>query len=332
MVTGLRPKNGIGMGVSAGVGAGLVWGLAFPIPVLLHGWNAVTVTAGRYIAYGLISAIFFAVGGRQLHRLAVDHWRTALLFAVSGNVGYYLLLVIGIATVGAPATDLVIGSIPIVLALVGNWVAPVYAWRRIVIPIVLVMIGLVIVNTLEIAGTRAYNPAPTVVKLAGLIAALGAVAIWSWYALANARFLADHPDTSPAGWSTVVGVATGAVTFVAMPLAWATGQLAPSASAENISSLIVGAIILGVAVSWGGTWLWNAASSRLPPALAGLLINVETVSGFAYVYAARWQWPAAGQLIGFALVVLGVIAAPYRKPSFNGRSPGWRIRPGATDR
>ena len=320
MVTGLRPKTGIGRGVTAGVSAGLIWGLAFPIPVLLHGWNAVTVTAGRYIAYGLASAVLFALGGRPLHRLAAGHWWTALVFAVTGNVGYYLLLVIGIVTVGAPATDLVIGCIPIVLALVGNWVAPAYAWRRIVLPVVLVSIGLVLVNTLEISGSRAYNPAPVAVKIAGLIAAFGAVAIWSWYALANARFLADHADVSPAGWSTVVGVATGAVTIVAIPLAWATGQLAPSNSDDGLIRLIIGAAILGVVVSWAGTWLWNAASSRLPPALAGLLINVETVSGFAYVYAARWQWPPAGQFIGFGLVIAGLLAAPYRQPSLRTRS------------
>jgi len=83
------------MGVTAGVSAGVIWGLAFPIPVLLHGWNAVTVTAGRYIAYGLASAVFFAIGGPPLRRLAAGHWWTALVFAVTGNVGYYLLLVIG---------------------------------------------------------------------------------------------------------------------------------------------------------------------------------------------------------------------------------------------
>src|SRR5207249_9100449 len=140
--------------------------------------------------------------GRALHRLRTGvrgllrHWRPSITppggrtLVDSPGVrrhrerGYYLLLVIGIVTVGAPATDLVIGCIPIVLALVGNWVAPAYAWSRIVLPVVLISIGLVIVNTLEISGTRAYNPAPIAVKIAGLIAACGAVAIWSWYALA----------------------------------------------------------------------------------------------------------------------------------------------------
>ena len=41
-------------GLLAGTGAGLVWGLAFLVPVLLPGWSAVAVTAGRYLAYGML--------------------------------------------------------------------------------------------------------------------------------------------------------------------------------------------------------------------------------------------------------------------------------------
>jgi hypothetical protein len=40
--------------------------------------------------------------------------------------------------------------------------------------------------------------------------------------------------------------------------------------------------------------------------VAGLLVNLETVGGFGYVYAARQHWPAAGQLAGLALVLAGV--------------------------
>src|SRR5437763_16443117 len=116
MVRRLRSKTGTGMGVTAGVSAGVIWGLAFPIPVLLHGWNAVAVTAGRYIAYGLASAVFLALGGRPLRRLAARHWWTDLVFAVTGNVGYYLRLVIRIGTVCAPATDPASGYIPSVRA------------------------------------------------------------------------------------------------------------------------------------------------------------------------------------------------------------------------
>lgn len=68
-------------GVAAGGAAGLVWGLAFLVPVLLHGWSAVAVTTGRYLAYGLVSALLFLAGRRGMRGLARRHWRPALAFA-----------------------------------------------------------------------------------------------------------------------------------------------------------------------------------------------------------------------------------------------------------
>jgi hypothetical protein len=77
--------------------------------------------------------------------------------------------------------------------------------------------------------------------------------------------------------------------------------------------LIAAVVILGVVVSWIGTWLWNLASARLSPVLAGLLVNVETIAGFAYVYAAKLQWPPPGQLAGLLLVITGVALAVRRQ-------------------
>jgi hypothetical protein len=83
---------------------------------------------------------------------------------------------------------------------------------------------------------------------------------------------------------------------------------------------LAGTALLGVVVSWGGTWLWNTASARVPTTTAGLLINVETVSGYVYVYLARHQWPPLGQLLGFALILAGVgLALGYRQAP---RHPG----------
>ncbi len=318
-------------GTAAGVTAGLVWGLAFLLPVLLGGWNPVIVTIGRYLAYGLLSAVLFALGGSAV-RQAARHWRIALAFAAAGNVGYYLLLVIGIHTAGAPLTDMVIGAIPVVVAIVGNWLSPAYSWRRLALPLALVTSGLALVSVLEISGVHAYLPGPAGQKAAGLIAACGAVILWTWYALANARFLARHPDISSAHWTTTVGVATGAVTLAGLPIAATTGDLTtPAAGNAGTGKLIAAAVILGVVVSWAGTWLWNLASSRLSPTLAGQLVNVETIAGFAYVYAARQQWPPAGQLTGLALVIIGITLTIRRQqPPSHTYSPGTRHRAAAS--
>jgi drug/metabolite transporter (DMT)-like permease len=299
--------------MAAGVGASLVWGSAFAVPVLLGDWNPVIVTLGRYLVYGLLSAILFALGSGGPRRALREHWRTALAFALAGNAVYYLLLVIGIKAAGAPLTDMVIGAIPVVVAVTGNVLAPAglagnrVPWRRLALPLGLVTAGLALVSALELAGVHAYLAASPAEKVAGMLAACASVVLWTWYALANARFLARHEMVSPAGWSTAVGVATGAVALAGLPAAALAGQLSTPASAHpGPARLVAGVVFLGVVVSWAGTWLWNLASSRLSPAVAGLLVNLETVSGFGYVYAVRQHWPPAGQLAGLALVLAGV--------------------------
>ena len=112
---------------------------------------------------------------------------------------------------------MVIGVIPVAVTVAGNVLTPAFRWRRLALPLTLVMLGLALVSALEISGVHAYLVAPAAEKAAGLIAAGGAVVLWTWYALANARFLAGHHDMAPASWSTIVGVATGAVALAACP-------------------------------------------------------------------------------------------------------------------
>ena len=303
-------------GLLAGTGAGLVWGLAFLVPVLLPGWSAVAVTAGRYLAYGMLSLALLSCQGRAGWRLAREHWRAALAFAVTGNAGYYLLLVIAIQKIGAPVTDTIIGSIPVVVAVVSNWRTQALPWQRLALPVALSLAGLALVNAVEFTGTHSTVTAPFGTKLLGLAAAVGAVALWTWYGLANATFLAARPRIPGGSWSSVVGLATLAVTLAALlPLTFLGQTRWPAAGQREAAMFLAGIAVLGVAVSWGGTWLWNTASARLPATTAGILINVETVSGYVYVYIARQQWPPPGQLLGFALILTGVGLALTRRPA-----------------
>src|SRR5260370_22976388 len=91
-------RNSLGVGATAATTAGLIWGLAFLVPVVLDEWNPVIVTAGRYLAYGVVTGVIFLMAGRDLRRIARRHWPPAPLYAIPGNGGYYPLLVVGIPT------------------------------------------------------------------------------------------------------------------------------------------------------------------------------------------------------------------------------------------
>jgi hypothetical protein len=98
----------------------------------------------------------------------------------------------------------------------------------------------------------------------------------------------------------------------------------PAVSRRDTVVFLTGIAVLGVAVSWGGTWLWNTASARLPVTTAGILINIETVSGYVYVYAARQHWPPLGQILGFALILAGVGLALTRRQAPTHPTPALR--------
>src|SRR2546430_12022425 len=138
-------------GLVWGVAANLIWGLAFLVPRLLPAQDSVEITLGRYLFYGLLSAGiagFTGASGLRGHSRRV--WLTGLVFAFAGNLGYYFFLVQGVVHVGAPVTAVIIGTLPVTVALAGNWVRHESALSRLLLPLGLIAIGLLLVNVTEV--------------------------------------------------------------------------------------------------------------------------------------------------------------------------------------
>jgi len=311
-------------GVALGVGAGLLWGLAFVLPELAPGWSAVAIATGRYLIYGVVSAVMLIVVAHRTAgtiTLVRRHWRPALAFAVTGNVGYYLLLVVAIQTVGAALAAVIIGSIPVVLAAVSNLRHRSYSWRRLAAPLILVGAGLTVVSAPTVLAPDHSSVASIVV---GMASAAGAVVLWTIYGVANAEFLARHRDVAGSVWTAIIGIFTGAFALVLIPVALSRSPWRGSGTplGSDIGLLLGVSVVLGLFVSWGATWLWNETSARIPTALAGLLITVETVAGYSYAYLLQARPPAVRELAGFAAVIIGVVLvarlAPNRIPAESG--------------
>ncbi len=305
-------------GVLLGTGAGLLWGLAFVLPGFAPQWSAVTVTTGRYLAYGVASCLVLVILARRgsaVLETVRNHWRPALVYAATGNVAYYLLLVVAIQTAGAPLATAVVGSIPVVIAAVANIAERSYSWRRLVVPLLIVTVGLAVVTAPRIAAPSGDGSSGSVVV--GVLAGLGAVALWTSYGISNARLLRRHPDLGGSAWSAVVGVFTGILALALVPVALLLGPFtgAGGPSIPDVQGLLVVAVLLGVAVSWWGTWLWNDASSRLSTTLAGLLIVTETIAGYTYSYLVELRLPPLTELLGFALVIAGVVVVTRLRPT-----------------
>lgn len=294
-------------GIGLGIGANLIWGLAFLVPVLLPEFSPVAVTLGRYVCYGLLSVLLIAVTGTRLRGHGWPVWRACLLFAVAGNIGYYFLLVQGIALVGAPVVAVIIGTLPVTVAVYGNLRRREFPFSRLVLPIGLILLGLVAVNVseLDFSGLSGRSLGA---QLLGVGCAVVALAMWTWFGVANAQFLREHPRISSADWATLIGVATLGLSVLAAPLLLVTGDaVGRGIGADSLWFLVLGSLVLGVLVSWGGTLLWNQASSRLPVSVAGQLIVFETISGLVYVFLASGKTPPLLGVAGMVAVLTGVL-------------------------
>ncbi len=300
-------------GICSGISVNVLSALTFIIPQREAGFTSIQLALGRYLSYGLVSLCLFLLVTR--HRVKGSDrrtWLTTLLFAATGNVGYYIFLVLGVQNVGASVTALINGILPVTVALYGNWKRREYPFSRLLLPIILLVLGLLVINLYALSGRQGLPEASVGQRFLGILFAGVAVALWTWYAVANTNFLRTHPDLSSATWSTMIGVSTLLLALLALPLAPASGGIPFGLQTilEPGSPLLpfaVGSLILGIVVSWGGTWLWNQAFVALPVSLAGQLIVFEPITVLIYVAVADAQFPNLFEFLGASLIILGIM-------------------------
>lgn len=310
-------------GVLYALAAGLMWGLVFIVPTLLPGYPPALQSAGRYLAFGLIALPLAWLDRTALRQLTRADWLEALKLALAGNLLYYLCLATAIQRTGGPLPTMIIGTLPIVIAITANLRNARrdgrLPWLRLAPSLAMVAMGIACVNQAEL-GTLRGNSSDDLWRYAsGIPFALAGVACWTWYPLRNADWLRDHPGRSPRTWATAQGVATLPLALGAYVLAWlwegARGDAGFAMPFGPQSLYFVGLMAAsGLFASWLGTVCWNEASQRLPTALVGQLIVFETLAALVYAFALRREWPPLLTLAGIVLLVAGVVWALRVEP------------------
>ncbi len=320
----MHTRRDLATGTGFALAAGLAWGLVFVAPLLLPQYPALLLSCARYLAFGLIALPLALLDRHELAALTRADWTEALKLSAIGNLLYYACLAAAIQRAGAPLPTMVIGTLPVVIAVVANRrrSAAVLArdgrlpWQRLLPSLALIGAGIALVNRAEWAQLGAGADAGR--YAVGALLAAGAVACWTWYPIRNADWLRAHPGRSARAWATAQGLAT-------LPLAAAGYVVAAAWQGMSGSDFplplgpapvfFVGLMFaIGLVASWLGTLCWNAASQRLPPALSGQLIVFETLAALAYAFALRGQMPGAATATGIALLVAGVVWALRARP------------------
>jgi drug/metabolite transporter (DMT)-like permease len=295
-------------GVASALGAGLCWGLVFVAPVMLPDAHPVALSLGRYLAFGLIALALAWPARVALAALSRADWHEALRLALVGNLVYYAFLASAIQAADVPLPTLIIGTLPVVIAVTANLKQRELAWKRLWPALMAIAGGIVLVHASEASAGLSRAP------VLGAVLALAAVVCWTWYPIRNARWLQTHPQHSAATWATAQGLATLPLALLGTLLAIGLSGMLPAGPADAVPpwgsqvALFLGLMTaIGLLASWLGTLLWNRASQRLPTALSGQLIVFETLAALAYGYLWRGQWPDLNAACGIALLCLGVV-------------------------
>lgn len=309
-------------GVLFALAAGLMWGLVFIAPTLLPEYPAALLSVGRYLAFGLIALPLGWLDRRGLRGLTRTDWIEALKLSAIGNLLYYLCLASAIQRAGGPLPTMIIGTLPVVIAVCANLRdhrrdgrLP---WRRLAPSLLLIALGIACVNQVELEAMHQATDLDGWRYASGALLAILALVCWTWYPLRNADWLRAHPDRNPRAWATAQGLATLPLAMTGYVVLWAgmgaSGSGFDMPLGPRPMHFLGLMLAIGLLASWLGTLCWNEASQRLPTALVGQLIVFETLAALAYAFMLRGRLPDGLSALGILLLVAGVMWALRIKP------------------
>ncbi len=298
------------IGILAGLLAGAFWGLVFVAPRVVAPFTGLDLTIGRYAVFGLVSLCLMMHPKFRPSRITRQHLLIALLLGLTGYVFYYVSVAYAVQLAGAAIPPLVIGALPVLLAIIGNWNEKGVPWKHLAFPLSLITAGIALVNVATVLQAEDFG-SRTFIFL-GFVSAIVALIVWLLYAVVNAKAVRAPDAPGSLSWTCLQGLGAGIGTLTLLPFAGLQGSSA-LAHADLTSSqgitFIVCALVLGIASSWVATWLWIVASKRLPLALSAQLIVSETIFALLFGFAYEARWPSIPEWIGIALQLVGVVSA-----------------------
>lgn len=292
-------------GVLSGLAAGAMWGLVFLAPKFVPEASPFLLSAGRYISYGLIAALLIAPRWKRLVGL-LDRktWWALIWLSLTGNVIYYLFLVVSVHYAGVAASALIVGAVPVVVALWGLKDKNSPPIRRVGPPILLAALAVVLIGWGSFSQGRVAADQSSLTVAIGLVAGLIALVLWTSYAVGNSRWMTKMTAVSSHDWSLLIGVVTGALSLFLVPVAIFTMGDMDGAFWPRFLMVSVGIAVLASVV---GNAFWNRASRLLPLTMLGQMIVFETLFAFLYGFIWEQRGPTIIEIVAIVMLVISVV-------------------------
>lgn len=299
-------------GVLSGLFCGALWGLTFVAPRAVDPFSTIDLTVLRYGLFGGFSILLMlAVSRFRPH--GYDRRRLILGLALGGccYTGYFLAIALAVRYAGTVIPPIIVGTMPVVLALIANWNERSVPWRNLAAPLGLIAAGVGAVNLGTLSD--ASDVAARTDTLLGVGFSVLSLAIWVGYGLVNGAVMRARNAPDPVGWTCLQGVGALATSLLLVPFTSFFDPAAPAHAATDAQTLnfIAWGVTLGLAASWLATVFWVVASARLPVALTAQLMVTETVFGLISGFVFESRWPTGYETTGILLQIAGVMVATY---------------------
>ncbi len=135
------------IGVLAALFAAFAFSLNFVVPFIIGGYSTFDFALVRHVVSALVGlCIMFSQKGVTQH-LTLRNCLSAIWLAFIGYVGYFLTVTGAAIFAGPVIAPAFLGLVPIALMVIGNQRQESLPWRFLMMPLMLVLIGLVFVNS-----------------------------------------------------------------------------------------------------------------------------------------------------------------------------------------
>lgn len=305
----MRAERTLLLGTLSGLGAGALWGLVFLTPEIAGDFTPLQLTAGRYLAYGVLALALLLPRWRAVSAaVGRAEWVALVWLSLLGNIIYYVFVAAAVQMAGIAASSLIVGAVPVVVTLVASRESGAVPLRALLPSLLLAAAGIGLIGWEALStesASRSAGGGSLWQQVVGILCAFGALASWSAFAVWNSRWLVRLSHVSAHDWSLLTGVVTGALAVVLAVPAFALNA-GGHIGADWVRFWGV-ALAVGLGASVIGNGLWNRASRLLPLTMVGQMIIFETL--FALVYGFLWEqrWPTPLEMAACALLVAGVL-------------------------
>jgi len=308
-------NRSMGVGLANGVASGALWGVVFLAPAMLAGFAPLQLAASRYLVYGAIAAVLLVPRWPTL-RAAIGRveWTALAWLSLLGNLLYYVLLSISVQWSGGAAASLIVGMVPVLVAVTGAREPGAVPLSKLAPALFLCVAGVALMGVAAMASSHVAGT--SVQRLLGLLCGVGALLSWTLYSVGNTRWLARLPQVSGHDWSLLTGVATGALALLVAPLAFAGGGQGRPTSEWGLFWLVAAGVAVFASIL--GNACWNRASRALPLTLGGQMIVFETLFGLLYGFLWQQRWPTLLEMLAAGCLLAGVVlSTAAHRPAAN---------------